>query len=112
MWEANNFSEKSHMVKHWLDKHEEENERPPFSFHVIGQFKDCLSRNLHSEDSLINSKSEYVNNCIARRTVDEGTFEKKKGKGGKKWNWRKEGENVFLCPFSKEKNPPQFEPHL
>ena len=38
------FSEGSHMVKHWLTSHEDEETCPDFKFKIVGKFKDCLSR--------------------------------------------------------------------
>ena len=42
--DAADFSEGSHMVKHWLTSHEDEETCPYFKFNIVGKFKDCLSR--------------------------------------------------------------------
>ena len=42
--DAETFSKKSHMVKHWMSSHEEEEALPTFSFKIIKQYGDCLSR--------------------------------------------------------------------
>ena len=48
------------------------------------QYKDCMSRQIgeaiqiqRSEDELLNSKCEYLQNCITRITVNEETWERK-----------------------------------
>ena len=47
-------------------------------------YADCLSRQVgealkifYSKDRLLNSKSEYVQNCLARITVNEANWERK-----------------------------------
>jgi hypothetical protein len=82
--DAASIQPKSHIVKHWLDAHPELNNPPPFKFTVQKGFKDALSRQLgeaiaihKSKDSLLNSKNEYVTNCISRITVQEGAIERK-----------------------------------
>ena len=59
--------------------------KPPFGFKIKKSFKDCLTRQIHeaisiymSESELLNGKNEYLNNCIARVSVDEDAYEKKK----------------------------------
>ena len=71
-------------MKHWLEAHPELNNPPAFKFTVQKNFKDALSRQLgeaiaiyKSKDSLLNSKNEYVTNCISRITVQEGAIERK-----------------------------------
>ena len=71
-------------MKHWLEAHPELNNPPAFKFTVQRNFKDALSRQLgeaiaiyKSKDSLLNSKNEYVTNCISRITVQEGAIERK-----------------------------------
>ena len=72
----NPFSKKSHIIKHWINSHPDLVTTPPFKIKVLKQYKDCLSRQmgeaisiLRSEDSLLNSKNEYIQNCISRITV-------------------------------------------
>ena len=55
------------------------------SFKIRKQFTDCLSRQvgeavaiLLSKDQLLNSKNEYVQNCISRITIQEDSLERKK----------------------------------
>ena len=83
--DAKSFKEGSHIVKHWLSSHEEEKEQPEFVFRNISSYKDCLSRQIaeailinYSKDSLLNSKNEYNSNCLARVTVEETIYEKKR----------------------------------
>jgi hypothetical protein len=83
--DAKDFSEKSHMIKHWLSSHQEEKEVPNFRFKIKGTFKDCLSRQITeamriflSEDEMLNSKNEYLANCLSRVQVSEDRFERKK----------------------------------
>ena len=58
---------------------------PEFRFKVVKKYKDCLSRQLGealsiftSKDKLLNSKNEYISNCISRLAVQEGVVEKKR----------------------------------
>jgi hypothetical protein len=85
MRDARNFHEKSHIVKHWMDRHSDMNQPPPFRFRVLRTFKDCLTRQLSeaininmSKDSLLNSKNEYITNCITRISVQEGALGREK----------------------------------
>ena len=73
------------MVKHWMTSHPEFGERPLFKFAVIGRYKDCLSRQvaeairiLTTKDRILNSKNEYLDNCIPRITIDESKLERMK----------------------------------
>ena len=57
---------------------------PPFNIRILKQYKDCLSRQvgeaiqiLLSKDQLLNSKNEYILNCIARITVQEDLYKRK-----------------------------------
>jgi hypothetical protein len=83
--DAESFSKKSHIIKQWMSSHEEFNALPPFSFKIMKQYADCLSRQvgeavaiLLSIDQLLNSKNEYVQNCISRITFQEDSLERKK----------------------------------
>jgi hypothetical protein len=82
--DAEGFSKKSHIVKHWMECHPEETQQPPFKFMIVKQYRDCMSRQIgeaiqiqRSEDELLNSKCEYLQNCITRITVNEETWERK-----------------------------------
>ena len=82
--DANDFGEGSHMVKHWLTAHEDDETCPEFKFRIVANFKDCLSRQVteavmihYSPDILLNSKNEYNANCLARVKVDESRYEQK-----------------------------------
>ena len=57
---------------------------PPFKFRVLKTYKDALSRQLGEAvkmwmtgDELLNSKNEYLSNCITRITVQEGAVDRK-----------------------------------
>ena len=85
--DARDFSEKSHMVKHWLSSLQEEKQVPNFRFKITGTFKDCLSRQITeamriflSEDEMLNSKNEYLANCLSRVQVSEDRFERENEK--------------------------------
>ena len=52
---------------------------------IVQQYRDCLSRQvgeamhiLFSKYKLLNSKNEYVQNCISRITVSEQVWKRKK----------------------------------
>jgi hypothetical protein len=82
--DAKDFNPKSHIVKHWMLSHPEMNSPPKMTFKATSMFKDCLSRQIgealrihHSKDTLLNSKSEYLTNCITRITVEEDAWERR-----------------------------------
>ena len=39
--DAEGFSKKSHMVKHWMVGHPDLNQPPPFMFRIVRQYRDC-----------------------------------------------------------------------
>ena len=82
--EAEDFSVKSHIIKHWRLAHPDDLDMPVIKFRITGMFRDALSRQVreamsifYSKDELLNSKSEYVNNCISRVSVPESDWERK-----------------------------------
>ena len=85
----NNEQENSHMAKHWVTEHGQDQERPDFGMQIVRSHKSAFSRQVHEailiemyEGSLLNSKGEY-NRCeIPRLTVQIGQ---------KQWEERKEG---------------------
>ena len=83
--DADKFSSKSHIIKHWMLSHQDLDQRPPFAFKVINKYKDCLSRQIgeaikihHKTDNVLNSKCEYLSNCLTRLTVLEDDWERKR----------------------------------
>jgi hypothetical protein len=83
--DAETFTAKSHIIKHWVNVHPDLDSQPPIKFKIVSQHKDCLSRQvaeaigiLHSQDELLNSKSEYMKNCLTRVPVAEREGEKGK----------------------------------
>ena len=67
-----------------MSSHEELNIPPPFTFKIKKQYTDCLSRQvgeaisiLLSNDQLLNSKNEYIQNCISRISIQEDSYERK-----------------------------------
>ena len=46
--DAWDFSEKSHMLKHWMSSHADLDQVPEFRFKILGTFCDCLSRQVSS----------------------------------------------------------------
>ena len=82
--DATDFNPKSHIVKHWRTSHSDMIDKPRVEFRMSGRFKDALSRQVseamdiyHTTDNILNSKSEYINNCISRLTVNEQDWERK-----------------------------------
>ena len=68
-----------------MEDHLTLNKMPEFRFKVIKKYEDCLSRQLGealsiftSKDNLLNSKNEFISNCISRLAVQEGLVEKKR----------------------------------
>ena len=83
--DARKLDSKSHIAKHWMEKHPTLMNVPPFEFKLVRAYKDCLTRQVGeavaimlSEDQLLNGKSEYLTNCITRVRVEEDQFEKKR----------------------------------
>ena len=59
-------------------------ELPLFTFSITTTFKDCLSSQIgealqiqYSPDIILNSKSEYFDNCITRLTIEESQWERR-----------------------------------
>ena len=110
MKDARKFTEKSHIIKHWMNTHPELENQPAFKFRILKVHKDCLSRQLGeavtiwlSKDSLLNSKNEYLSNCITRITVNEEVAERKVREAREEEEERKEKEK--LNEFRKNKMP-------
>ena len=108
--DAEAFSKRSHMVKHWMTSHMELDTIPPFQIKVVKQYRDCLSRQvgeaiaiLLTKDKLLNSKNEYIQNCISRITVQEDMLERKKRIQREEEEDKAEEEK--LKEFKKEKRP-------
>ena len=77
MRDAENFSPKSHIVKHWMTAHPDLPCSPQMEFKITGMNKDCLSRQIgealrinYSKDVILNSKGEYLSNAISRLTIE------------------------------------------
>jgi hypothetical protein len=84
MRDAHGFSHKSHIVKHLVKEHPDMLEPPPFTFKITTMYKDCLSRQIgealriyYSKDNILNSKSEYLDNCISRLAIEETPWERR-----------------------------------
>ena len=80
--DAESISKKSYMIKHWMVSHGEMDTMPPFGIKILKKYRDFLSRQVEeaihillSKDQLLNSKNKYIQNCIARITVQEDRFE-------------------------------------
>ena len=81
--------------------HPEKDSCPVFRFRILCQYKDCLSRQvgeaikiLYSRDNLLNSKSEYISNCLTRLTVPEEDWEKNKRERSEMEEERLENEKL------------------
>ena len=99
--DAADFNIKSHMIKHWMLEHPQDDKCPSFTFSIRSIFKDALSRQtaeaiaiMASHDQLLNSKNEYVTNCISRVTVSESTFERKERERKEEETEKKEKEEI------------------
>jgi hypothetical protein len=58
-------------------------ECPVFSFRNMNRCKDCLSRQVaevinYTADQILNSKNEYMANCLTRICVEEERLDKQK----------------------------------
>ena len=120
--DASSFSQKSHQVKHWMNSHQEENIQPAFRIRTVQKYRDCLSRQIgealriyYSKDQLLNSKNEYVQNCISRVVANEESWEKKERERReeeedekeklKLEKFREEKSQVETSSLQEEKNP-------
>jgi hypothetical protein len=68
-----------------MNKHPDTEECLRFSFSIMSKFKDCLSRQVaeaitinYTADQILNSKNEYMANCLTRICVEEERFDKQK----------------------------------
>ena len=93
-----------------MNNHREDNIIPPFRIRVLKQFQDCLSRQvgeavaiLMSKDSLLNSKNEYIANCISRVSIEEGAMERKMREIREEEEERKETEKFEQFKFEKKR---------
>ena len=80
--DAKDFSPKSHIIKNWRIMHLDFLDMPRMEFKITGRYKDALSRQVameifYSRDHILNSKSEYIKNCINRLTVNKPEWERK-----------------------------------
>ena len=84
MKNASVLDRESHIVKHWFLSHPEDKEPPGFKFRVVGQYKDCLSRQvkeavrIQNRPGNLNSKGEFGGGRIPRLTIEKDEFEKKR----------------------------------
>ena len=73
--DAVNLERESHMTKHWFLDHPNEVKRPRFKFRVVGQYRDCLTRQvkeavrLSNRPGNLNSKGEFGGCYIPRLTI-------------------------------------------
>ena len=79
--DADKFREGSHIIKHWIAEHPEEDQ-----FIVLQSFKDSISRQLAealkihcTKDQNLNSKNAYNSNYLARTLVQERKVTHKRG---------------------------------
>ena len=82
--DAQAFSAKSHIMKHWMTSHPSLPYPPEMEFSITSRFRDCLSRQIgealrisFSKDNLLNSKAEYMANSLNRLTMKEDPWELK-----------------------------------
>ena len=75
--DRDNMKEDSHMLKHWLNDHQNLLEPPKFKFRIIRSFQDPLTRQLAEAvrierhgDGILNSKSEFNRCRIPRLKID------------------------------------------
>jgi hypothetical protein len=106
--DAEKFHPKSHITKHWMTEHREEQQIPLFAFSIVQKYKDCLSRQIgeavkifHTRDNILNSKCEYLSNCITRLTVLEDDWERKQRERNEEEEENR--EQALLEEFRKEK---------
>ena len=83
--DAENFSPKSHIVKHWMNSHADLPSPPQMEFSITARYRDCLSRQIgealrinFTKDVILNSKGEYRSNTISRLTIEEDAWKRRK----------------------------------
>ena len=82
--DAESFSVKSHIIKHWMNTHADLPSPPRMMFSITARYRDCLTRQIgealrinNTVDNILNSKSEYRNNTIGRLTIEESAWERR-----------------------------------
>ena len=82
--DAQAFSAKSHITKHWMNSHPSLPSPPEMEFSITARFRDCLSRQIgealrisNTKDTLLNSKAEYMANSLSRVTMKEDPWEQR-----------------------------------
>ena len=82
--DAESMKEDSHMVKHWLTDHPQEESLPVFKFKVVASFQDALSRQVAESvridmrgGQVLNSKTEYSRCRLPRLTIDRNEWEER-----------------------------------
>ena len=79
---AEDFKEDSFMIKHWLQEHPLNTDRPSFKFEVLSVHKDALSRQLKEavvirKEGNLNSKLEFTHNDLIRVQANKYSWELK-----------------------------------
>ena len=84
MRDAESFSAKSHIVKHWMKTYANLPTPPQMIFSITSRYRDCLSRQIaealrinYSKDIILNSKGEYLSNTISRLSIEEDAWERR-----------------------------------
>ena len=95
-----------------MNVHPDSNSCPQFSFTIKAKFRDCLSRQvaeaisiMYSKDKLLNSKNEYMANCLTRICEKAERFERKKRE--RKEEEEEEMERVRLMKFKDRHRRPK-----
>ena len=98
-----------------MNSHPDREDAPPFKINILRQYKDCLSRQvgeaiaiLLSKDTLLNSKNEYIQNCISRITVEEDQFARRKRLLDEEQEEKQEEQRIK--DFKEQKRPTKRKP--
>ena len=59
--DGRNFDKSSHMIKHWLEKHQELNTLPPFQISILRSFRDALSRQISEAIAIFICRDALLN---------------------------------------------------
>ena len=99
--DAESFDPGSHIVKHWMNEHPNMKDCLEFSFSILSRFRDSLSRQVaeainiqYTKDQLLNSKTEYMANCLTRICIKENRFEEEKREKDRMKSRKRQSANI------------------
>jgi hypothetical protein len=77
MYDAEAFSKKSHIVKHWMRSHPDLDVAPQLKIKILEQFKDCLSRQVGEAIAILLSQDTARKKRLLEEEAEEKLQEEK-----------------------------------